>query len=450
MEGFVDRQHEYRVFRSLVSRVGTVLELVGPAAEAIGRLAQASACAWIPNMIPGVVFEPRRDEFFEERAAFTYVPGVSLLTLLAQSRASRRPLPVQAAVVALHDAALGVEAAWRARGTLEEIHRFAPVSGLSVRIGFDGGVSVLPLLTVDAQLRDIIGAYPISIGQLAERGVEVGPPFSPEGARGAPTTDSEPVFFLGALLAIALGGNTEAHGSDLDRLMRMVRATQPWLPDEVPAQLRDLILHSSSNADQRLPHVGAFAAALRTMFDLPDGRVALSAHVRALFPIEHAAQLSFAQDGRHEQPTHPGVVQNRVGRVEKLPLDAEVHVVTHGDFARFLAETGAERPAHFVDTPEIAGQPLIMVSHAQAAAYCRWRGRRLPSEHEWAIVSREKWCLDLGRVWEWTADVSPSGGFVVRGGPWRNQSGPGLPDHASWETAASPDVGFRCVFDRSP
>ena len=184
------------------------------------------------------------------------------------------------------------------------------------------------------------------------------------------------------------------------------------------------------------------------MFDLPDGRVALSAHVRELFPIEHAAQLSFAQDGRHEQPTRPGVVSHRVGRVDKIPLDAEVHVVTHGDFGRFLAETGAERPQYFVDTPEIEGQPLIMVSHAQARAYCAWRGGRLPSDHEWSIVSRERWCLDLGRVWEWTADASPSGGFVVRGGPWRNQSGPGLPDHASWETAPSPDVGFRCVFDR--
>jgi tRNA-dihydrouridine synthase B len=58
-------------------------------------------------------------------------------------------------VVALHDAALGVEAAWRARGTLDPTHRLAPVSGLSVRIGFDGGVAttelIAPELLLDAQ-----------------------------------------------------------------------------------------------------------------------------------------------------------------------------------------------------------------------------------------------------------------------------------------------------------
>jgi formylglycine-generating enzyme required for sulfatase activity len=113
---------------------------------------------------------------------------------------------------------------------------------------------------------------------------------------------------------------------------------------------------------------------------------------------------------------------------------------------QFLSATGHPRPDHFVDTPELRDQPLIMISHADASAYARWRGGRLPSEVEWTLLSGQAGCRDLGRVWEWTVDREESG-WVVRGGPWRNQSGPGLPDHHSWERVASPDVGFRCVYD---
>ncbi|BAP88284.1 putative uncharacterized protein [Burkholderiales bacterium GJ-E10] len=65
--------------------------------------------------------------------------------------------------------------------------------------------------------------------------------------------------------------------------------------------------------------------------------------------------------------------------------------------------------------------PAVHVSWHQAQAWCRWAGRRLPTEAEWesaALRSREfRW----GQVWEWTASrFAPFAGFFAH--PYRDYS----------------------------
>jgi ergothioneine biosynthesis protein EgtB len=68
-------------------------------------------------------------------------------------------------------------------------------------------------------------------------------------------------------------------------------------------------------------------------------------------------------------------------------------------------------------------EPALHLSRHEAEAWCRWAGRRLPSEAEWqhAVATAEG--LAWGEVWEWTASAfAPWPGFVPH--PYRDYSQP--------------------------
>ena len=68
--------------------------------------------------------------------------------------------------------------------------------------------------------------------------------------------------------------------------------------------------------------------------------------------------------------------------------------------------------------------PAMNLAAHEADAYCRWAGRRLPSEGEWecaAVQAGEAW--SWGQVWEWTASAfAPYPGFSAH--PYRDYSQP--------------------------
>ena len=224
---------------------------------------------------------------------------------------------------------------------------------------------------------------------------------------------------------------------------------------------------------------------------------------------------------RLDETLHGSTVARRQGWFEvearrRLDLPAyriDRHLVTNADYARFVADT--EHRAPFVsqsvwrgyrlvhgypavvkflwrDERPPAGReqhPVVLVSHIDAAAYCAWRGARLPSEAEWEKAARGTdgryfpWgdtfdaerlnseadgpfdtvpvgqypngqspygVLDMaGQVFEWTATLfrKEPPRYVVKGGSWDDF--PGVTRSAA-RHGRSPElkhilIGFRCA-----
>jgi ergothioneine biosynthesis protein EgtB len=146
--------------------------------------------------------------------------------------------------------------------------------------------------------------------------------------------------------------------------------------------------------------------------------------------------------------------------VPEFEIDAQA--VTWGQFGEFVEDGGYDERAHWSQdgwdwlqregrrTPRhvdqmrhgvlqrrfgvlarvAAAHPAVHVSWHEGDAWCRWAGRRLPSEVEWEAAAHQgatrgfRW----GDVREWTATTfRPYPGFVA--GPWRDYSLPAFGTH---------------------
>jgi gamma-glutamyl hercynylcysteine S-oxide synthase len=86
----------------------------------------------------------------------------------------------------------------------------------------------------------------------------------------------------------------------------------------------------------------------------------------------------------------------------------------------WLVQTGAKAPQPAA--LDLARPAMHLTAH-EADAWCRWAGRRLPSEAEWECAALSAPGFSWGQVWEWTASAfAPYPGF--RAHPYRDYSAP--------------------------
>lgn len=172
--------------------------------------------------------------------------------------------------------------------------------------------------------------------------------------------------------------------------------------------------------------------------------------------------------------------------------------VTHRDWLAYVQATGAPRPRTWPARGRVPARllplPVTGITWAQAVAYARWAGKRLPTEVEWERAAQGPEHrrypygdeLDLARIhaglapvgalpagassegvhdltgngWEWTASPfvpygqeerpdSPAPARTIRGGydPRRPRSGSATFRAGLRPDIADPNVGFRCARD---
>jgi len=120
--------------------------------------------------------------------------------------------------------------------------------------------------------------------------------------------------------------------------------------------------------------------------------------------------------------------------IPAFEIDADV--VNWRRYLAFVEDAGAAPPRYlrrqhgrwqrrvfgrWQDLPPDA--PAMHLQWDEADAWCRWAGRRLPSEAEWEIAALTQPEFRWGQVWEWTASrFEPYPGFAPH--PYRDYSVP--------------------------
>jgi formylglycine-generating enzyme required for sulfatase activity len=90
--------------------------------------------------------------------------------------------------------------------------------------------------------------------------------------------------------------------------------------------------------------------------------------------------------------------------------------VTNHQYQQFIAATGhrkagpPSRYAKSISKMRGPNQPVVYVSWDDANAYCRWKGKRLPTEAEWEKAMRGT----DGRLWPWGNQENPNGANWAR------------------------------------
>ena len=127
-----------------------------------------------------------------------------------------------------------------------------------------------------------------------------------------------------------------------------------------------------------------------------------------------------------------GAAQSDDSHVAEKQVDLKAYFIDEREvdmtsYARFVTDTKTAPPPSFVgwtgNTPPAHAefQPVRGVTPEQAAAYCTWAQKRLPSEAEWEVAARGR----DKNLWPWGNTFDPANFPTANNGIWDTGSVPG-------------------------
>jgi len=91
--------------------------------------------------------------------------------------------------------------------------------------------------------------------------------------------------------------------------------------------------------------------------------------------------------------------------------------VTNGEYLKFILATRHAAPEYWSHGRYPKGKdsdPVVLVNFHDAAAYCRFVGRRLPTVDEWKLTCEGGKLKKRGDIWEWTSTDVDMGGQTYK------------------------------------